>query len=150
MKHIVLTTDLSDESVGAFGPVGELAAKLGARVTVLHVVPEQVAVPYGYPYVPPPTPEELTTYKRSVEKRLGEIAKLLPAAVRCECKTLESSGRVDQAICDFAHQHGVDAIAMSTHGHTGIRRFFLGSVAENVVRSAHLPVFLYPAPASKG
>jgi nucleotide-binding universal stress UspA family protein len=39
----------------------------------------------------------------------------------------------------------VDLIAMSTHGLGGLRRFFLGSVAERVVRHAVAPVMLFRA-----
>jgi nucleotide-binding universal stress UspA family protein len=37
----------------------------------------------------------------------------------------------------------VDAIAMSTHGRTGLDYLLHGSVAETVLRTAHLPVLLF-------
>ena len=40
-----------------------------------------------------------------------------------------------------------DFVAMATHGRSGLRRLLLGSVAEQVVRHAHVPVVLYPPPA---
>lgn len=39
-----------------------------------------------------------------------------------------------------------DLVVMSTHGRTGIKRFFMGSVAENVVRHSLAPVFLVRPP----
>ena len=53
---------------------------------------------------------------------------------------------VDTAV-DFAHKKKADYVAMATHGRTGLRRLLLGSVAEQVVRHAHVPVVLYPPPA---
>lgn len=38
-----------------------------------------------------------------------------------------------------------DLILMSTHGRRGLRRMVLGSVAENVLRRAGVPIFLVPA-----
>jgi nucleotide-binding universal stress UspA family protein len=46
------------------------------------------------------------------------------------------------AIIDYAHAHGIDLIAMSTHGRSGLARMLLGSVADKVVRGAGLPVLI--------
>lgn len=45
-------------------------------------------------------------------------------------------------IVDFAEEEGVDLIAMSTHGRSGLSRWVLGSVAEKVLRTATKPVLL--------
>jgi nucleotide-binding universal stress UspA family protein len=41
-----------------------------------------------------------------------------------------------------ARQLGIDLIALTTHGRTGVDRLLLGSVAEDVVRRAPCPVLL--------
>ncbi len=41
-----------------------------------------------------------------------------------------------------------DVIVMSSHGRTGIKRWFLGSVAEEVMRHAECPVLLHRATAT--
>ncbi|MCA8943390.1 MAG: universal stress protein, partial [Planctomycetes bacterium] len=61
-RHIVVPTDLSEGSAASFARVGALAADLGAHVTLLYVLQEPMAVPYGYPYVPEPTLAERTEY----------------------------------------------------------------------------------------
>jgi len=43
-------------------------------------------------------------------------------------------------ILNYAVQYDVDLIVMGTHGHRGVRRLVLGSVAEEVVRKAPCPV----------
>jgi len=48
-----------------------------------------------------------------------------------------------QDILDYAHEHEVDAIALATHGRSGMARLLLGSVADKVVRGAMAPVLLY-------
>ena len=58
-------------------------------------------------------------------------------------------GPIADAIIDFAREKGADLIAMSTHGRTGPSRWFLGSVADRVVRGAGVPVLLV-RPLKKG
>ena len=48
-------------------------------------------------------------------------------------------------ILDIADELGVDAIAMSTHGRGGIRRWVFGSVADKVLRHAQVPILLVRA-----
>ncbi|MGH7319833.1 MAG: universal stress protein, partial [Candidatus Rokuibacteriota bacterium] len=41
-----------------------------------------------------------------------------------------------------AREYQADLIAMTTHGRSGLSRLLFGSVAEAVLRRAHVPVFL--------
>ena len=47
------------------------------------------------------------------------------------------------AILDDASAHGVDLIALATHGRGGLKRLLVGSVADKVLRSAITPVLVY-------
>lgn len=48
-----------------------------------------------------------------------------------------------QNICDFvASEDGISAIVMSTHGRTGISRWLMGSVAQNVIKNTRAAVIL--------
>lgn len=58
-------------------------------------------------------------------------------------------GDIASAIVRVATDHGADLIAMTTHGRSGVPRAVLGSVADRVVRSAHLPVLLIRAAAAE-
>jgi nucleotide-binding universal stress UspA family protein len=50
-----------------------------------------------------------------------------------------------------AEKCGADMIAMSTHGHSGIGRWIMGSVADAVLRRTHLPcLLLRPEQTGKG
>ncbi len=51
-------------------------------------------------------------------------------------------GAVADNILDYAHRNGVDLIAMSTHGRSGLGRWLIGSVADRVVHGAQVPVLL--------
>lgn len=54
-------------------------------------------------------------------------------------------GPAAEAIVDYAEQQGIQQIVMATHGYTGISRWTHGSVAERVLQSARVPVFLVRA-----
>ena len=47
-------------------------------------------------------------------------------------------------ILDWSENNKCDLIAMSTHGRSGFRRFWLGSVTEKVARHAPCPVLVFP------
>jgi len=60
-----------------------------------------------------------------------------------ETRTMLRLGRdVPGTICEAARELEADLIVMGTIGRTGVSRFFLGSVAENVMRRAHCPVWV--------
>jgi nucleotide-binding universal stress UspA family protein len=59
-----------------------------------------------------------------------------------QVETALREGAADEQIIAYAKEHGVDLIVMSTHGYGGLRRFFLGSVTDRVVRSGEVPVLV--------
>ena len=54
--------------------------------------------------------------------------------IRAGADTTIVFGPIADTIIDFAREKGADLIAMSTHGRPGSSRWFLGSVADRVVR----------------
>ena len=64
---------------------------------------------------------------------LGTIAGLFVAAV---------PGGVADQVMEEAAAWRADLIVIGTHGRRGVRRLILGSDAEQVLRSAHIPVLL--------
>jgi len=46
-------------------------------------------------------------------------------------------------ILDHAAQKNIDMIAMSTHGHNGVKRLFSGNVAEKVLQKISKPIFVF-------
>ena len=48
-------------------------------------------------------------------------------------------------ICRFADEAGADYIVMSTHGRTGLKQIFIGSVAQNVIANSKTPVLMLPS-----
>ena len=44
---------------------------------------------------------------------------------------------------DGTQRHATTLIALATHGRSGLRRAFLGSIADKVVRGTTIPVLVY-------
>lgn len=147
MACIVLTTDLSPESLRAFAPTVLLADALGLPIVLLAVLEDLPFEPTAGGMVSPyPDRGQL---RRDWEQRLQEIAQKLGSknAVRT---ALVDAMDVPRAIVEFAHKEGAAYVAMATHGRSGLRRLLLGSVAEAVLRHSHVPMLLYPPPAPQG
>jgi len=85
--------------------------------------------------------QEAENYVADLAKRLQEKGVSAEAKVRY--------GDPAEEILDHAARDHIDLIAMSTHGRTGLKRVVLGSVAENVLRSAPVPMLLVRAPISE-
>lgn len=60
-------------------------------------------------------------------------------------RAVSRAGKPAEEILAFAAEQGVDLIIMSTHGRSGVTRWFLGSVADRVVRHSTVPVLLISA-----
>ena len=72
---------------------------------------------------------------------LEKIAQPLRASgIDVECVVLE--GIPTQAIVDYAAENDVSLIAISTHGHSGLRRITMGSTAEYILTHCGLPVLM--------
>lgn len=143
LKHVLLPTDLSEEGRRAFGPVAELARENGARITLMHVVRLIVTTPPGAMFAGPLSIGDPAQERADALAALRDQAKSLGAGLKVECEVVldESVGR---AVCEFAEKNGVDVIAVSTHGRSGLRRIVMGSVAEEILRRAHTPVLCFP------
>ena len=78
---------------------------------------------------------------REAETYLESMAVTLRARgvdVSCQVR----SGRPELEIVEAAADTSADLIAMSTHGRSGLGRLLFGSVAEQVLRHADVPVFM--------
>lgn len=142
-QKILLPTDLSPEGERAFAPTAELARKLRASIVLLHVIENVGSGPIlaGRTAVPvlPGTAQE----KELARAALAESRTRAFAGLEVQCESLVAPS-VPHAIADYAVEHGCDAIALSTHGRTGFRRLVMGSVAEAVLRTARVPVLVFP------
>jgi nucleotide-binding universal stress UspA family protein len=74
-------------------------------------------------------------YLRGIQARLREGGTRLSSPV-----TLK--GPVGPALAQYVRELGIDLVVMATHGRGGLRRAWLGSVADYLVRNLEVPVLL--------
>jgi nucleotide-binding universal stress UspA family protein len=135
-KHLLVAHDFSETAERALDYAIELAAKLGAQVTVLHAY----EIPtYGYPEGIALTAEVMGDIQRISEEGLQAVV-TRSRRPGLKVSSILRQGPAWSEIDAVAKDHGVDLIVMGTHGRKGISRALLGSVAEKVVRTAPCPV----------
>ncbi len=149
MKHILVTTDFSEEAERAFGYAKEqlkLAGKGKSKITLLKIIdivpPANIKFEYGLAIVDKKGMME-KLYKQASE-RVREIAKKCFAGLPVDTVVIKPKKATYQEIIKFAQSNDVSLIVMSTHGRTGAKHFLLGSVAERVVRRSPCPVMVIP------
>ena len=147
IRHILLTSDLSPESLRPCKPVAALARKLGARITLLHVVQELAVAAHGAPLAPPLHVGNTEKDMKHARVALAEQKDALGADLEVAVDVVTGTSPAE-TIARYAADHGADLIAISTHGRTGLRHLVLGSVAEAVLRHAQVPVLSFPQPRS--
>ena len=143
ISHILLTTDLSEESQRSFVYAADLAHEKGAKITLLNVVENLTVAPHGAPMAPPMGDPEAPVLKQVAQKALEKRRAELPADIEVDCHAIFGT-ELGTTIADFAGEHGCDLIVISTHGRTGFRRFVMGSTAEVVLRHSAVPVMVIP------
>ena len=142
-QRFLVPVDFSEDANQAVEYAIDLARKLGARMTPLHVIQ---LLPLGSGDMGVTVP---FTYIQDLE---ADITGCLQAYLeRVTAAGLEGEiamvhGVPFQEILDTAKKQQVDLIIMGTHGRTGLQHVLLGSVAEKVVRLAPCPVLVVRQP----
>ena len=137
LRRILVATDFTETSEQAVDWAIELAAPLGASVTVMHA--------YEIPVVGFPDGALIATAE--IAARISDAARaaLDAALARRSRRGVTLAGILRQGVAweeinAVADEMDADLIVIGTHGRRGLARALLGSVAENVIRTAHRPV----------
>lgn len=81
--------------------------------------------------------------KVAAHKHMSEAERVLKAAGMTHVQETLVSGRPEDAIVAAAKARKVEIVMMATHGRHGIKRAFMGSVSENVLRNLEgIPVLI--------
>lgn len=143
LDRILLTTDLSEESLRAFAPLASLAKANSASVTLLHVVEDAQVTLRGAGFAPPVPLPGTEEDEREATAWLQARAHNALAGLPVQVAVIRATN-VGPAIAAYAAEHGCDLIAMATHGRSGFRALLMGSVAAAVLRHANRPVLVFP------
>ncbi len=141
LRKIVFPTDFSPLSEAALEYATALARDTGASLLIVHVEEDPLAYGAGEGFVPLP---EWST--EALKKRLHQV---VPTDPRVKHQHRLLMGDPATMIVQLAEEEQADLIVMGTHGRSGLSRLLMGSVAEQVVRTAPCPVLTikHPQPA---
>lgn len=135
-KRLLVPLDGSRLAESALQPAALLTQKLGATVVLIHVIEKNApAAVHGDRHL---TDEDEA--RRYLREAAGRVF-LLDAAVEIHVHTEEVSN-VARSITSHAAEFAPDLIVMCSHGSGGLRDILVGSIAQQVIRSAKTPVLL--------
>jgi len=135
IRNVLVPLDRSPFAEQALPPAIAIARRAQAQLHILYV--RTLSPPLAFQHVDwwaDALLQEEADYFEDVGRRVRE------AGIRPIVETRE--GRVADVIRRHAANAGVDLIVMTTHGHTGLSRLWLGSVADAVVRQDSIPVLM--------
>ena len=137
LDNILVAIDFSQQSESALERAIELALITGGKLTLLWAATEdssaQNAAIYG---------SSVQTIERLLAEQHAENARRLNAladqarAAGVASEVRVQTGHADEVIVEVAEEIAATLIVVGTRGLTGVRRFFLGSVADKVVRTS--------------
>lgn len=134
LNDLLVAHDRSSVSERAFRHAFDLAARTGATLHLLHAEVLHEAGTDDAPSAPG---------VEAVRRALKDDARAAPTDALDAVQVQEHTARdvaAAPAVLNYAAEHDVDLIGLGTHGRRGARRALLGSVAEEVVRRADVPV----------
>jgi nucleotide-binding universal stress UspA family protein len=139
LRRILHATDFSPASRPAFRMALALARPAGGQLLLLHVLTPPAPFVGGRRRAPSSYLELLQAARRGGQRRLASwLAQARAARVRVQAQLVE--GGPSEQIRKVSGRWHADLIVIGTHGRTGMRRFVMGSVAEQVVRRSLRPV----------
>lgn len=127
-KNILVPTDGSKYASKAEDIAIAMAKKLDAVVIAVYVIDEKLLYPF----------EVLEDEGKSILKNVSK--KGIKKGVRVDEVLVVGDPRHDMP--KIAKKTDADIIVIGTHGKGGLEKLLLGSVAENTLKSAKIPVLL--------
>ena len=150
-QGILVPLDGSDRAETVMPHVVALAGAFSSRLVLLQIVPPFELVrrdllrgdlsAMQIDVVTDVAKNQVDAQHAAAQRYLGEQIEALRSQ-GIEAEYIVEEGEPAASIVRFAEAHGSDLIAMATHGRGGLSRMVLGSVADRVMRSAHIPVLL--------
>ena len=138
-RRVVVPTDFSPRSENAINYAVELAQRLVARLTLLHVAPEPSALDYTMAGIPLWDGEEA---REQAEKKLAEeVARIKPAHPEVD-SLLRTGLFCREEILKAAEEMPADLLVLTTHGYTGWKHLLFGSDAEKILERASCPILI--------
>jgi nucleotide-binding universal stress UspA family protein len=149
-KNILVPTDFSEDSDHAFLTALEIAGKGRSRIFLLHVISRMVQMCVSDYCIDQSLADRVLSegIVYSNEKLRETIARF-PDSQAVKVIPDIRKGQPHEEILKEASERKVDLIVIASHGKTGLKKYFIGSVAEKVMNEAKCPVLLIRNPEMK-
>ena len=148
-KRILVPVDGSRTSNRGLREAIRLAKGQKASLQLVHVVDEHTVLVSGAEVGPYMANLMLQLRKWGRQVLRNAEALVRRHGLKCTTVLLEAqAGPAAGLIVRQAKKSGVDLIVIGTHGRRGVRRLLMGSDAEQIVRTASVPVMLVRGPAA--
>lgn len=135
-RRILACTDFSPAGNSAVAYAADLARALGAELLIAHLF-DGLPVMQRELLREPANGEIATRREHGLEQLHALTRPLAPGlAMRCICEHADAHREIPQ----FAAREGADLIVVGRYGRGGFARFFMGSVADSVMRNSSVPV----------
>lgn len=138
-RSIVVPLDGSAFSQQALPAAVGLARRAGAAMHLVYVQ-DPIAAPVDVPGGPVLDQQLVALSETDMERDLRGLAGRVSSRGGLRVSTAIRHGRASEAIAAYAREVGADLIVLTTHGRSGLSRLWLGSVADELVRIADVPV----------
>jgi len=151
ITKILFATDLSKNSLYAFGYAVQIARQFGAAITVLHVV-EPVAGTLTNWVKEKMEEEELTESVGAIRGHLERFCEVMDKDRTCielVSNILVRVGQPVEEILDAAKEESSDVLVLGTRGKGFLKNALMGSVSRKVLDRASRPVVVIPLPDDK-
>lgn len=140
-KHILVPVDGSETSLKAVSKAAGMAKAFGSEVTAVYVLDPYpftgVGADFAYGQA-----QYLSAATAEANKALEDVSKAM-ADAGVTAKTLVGEGyAVHEGIARVVERVGADLIVMGSHGRRGLEKLVLGSVAQRVLQTVHVPVMV--------
>lgn len=136
-KRIMVATDGSKPARKAIETGIDIAKLSGAKIYAVYVVVPTIHSARNFGWE-----KAAMEHFRNEGKRATGFVEETAKAAGIEVESVLLEGHPADEIVKFAEQNDIEMIVMGTLGKTGLDRFLLGSVAENVVRHSKIPVLV--------
>ncbi|CAN2040144.1 Universal stress protein [Candidatus Magnetomoraceae bacterium gMMP-15] len=139
-KKILFPVDLSETSEIIVPYVKTMAQKFDAEIHLLFV--SRVFEYFTAIYVPHPSVNRFESeVVEGATKKLEEFKEEYFADLP-KTKMTVTPGDAAEDILKYIKSEGMDLVIMATHGRKGLDKIIFGSVAEQVVKTANVPVLI--------
>jgi nucleotide-binding universal stress UspA family protein len=138
-KKILFPTDFSDVASKAMKYITQLKGAGAQEVIVLHVIDEKELTLLSR------TPDQYSRIMEGLNKEVSSEMTAIEAALTSEgfrVKLHVRTGNPFNVIMDTATKDKVSIIVLGSHGRSNITEMLMGSVSENVIRHARVPLLV--------